>query len=179
MLKEIRYDEIEEALCRQKRKLKIKDCIKKFLNGSSINKETLAKAESTDGLYALFSTNSSLTDKEIVKIYFEKDKIEKAFKCLKGMIGMRPVRHWLSDRVKAHVFICYLSYALLALLEWKLKTANIEMSASSSLELLENLYRVKIMDPKTGNMFLKHSVMSKEQEKIFKAVNKSLVKNIV
>ena len=50
--------------------------------------------------------------KEIISAYYDKDGIEKAFCCIKQPIGLRPIRHWLDGRVKAHIFICYLSYLL-------------------------------------------------------------------
>src|SRR2546427_6068109 len=34
---------------------------------------------------------------------------EKSFQALKGVVRLRPVRHWLSTHVEAHVFICYLA----------------------------------------------------------------------
>jgi transposase len=175
LLKELRYDEIENAIQREKKGLKIKDRIKKYVSGGKINHKTVAQAELTDGLHAIFSTNTSLSAKEIVRIYYQKDMVEKAFKCLKGMIRIRPVRHWLSERVRAHVFICYLSYALFSLLEWKLKSAGVELTLQQALDLLEDLYKVTLSDPRTGNIFVKHSVMSKQQESLFKAVNRDLL----
>lgn len=179
LLKELRYDEIEDAIQRTAKGVQIKERLRKYVNNGRINKGEVAKAETTDGLYALFSTNSFLSTKEIVKTYFEKDRVEKAFKCLKGMIELRPIRHWLSGRVRAHVFICYLSYALLSMLDWRLKSAGIEISLEQALGLLENLHRVRIYDPATGNSFVKHTTMSKQQEALFKAVNKGLMGSVV
>ena len=65
-----------------------------------------------DGKYALMSTRTTMSAKEIISAYYDKDGIEKAFCCIKQPIGLRPVRHWLDGRVKAHIFICYLSYLL-------------------------------------------------------------------
>lgn len=179
LLKELRYDEIENAVQRIENGLDVKDKIKKFLDGNKPNTSAINQEELSDGLYALFCTDMSLNTRDIVKTYFDKDIVEKAFKCLKGMINVRPVRHWLADRVKAHVFVCYLSYALLSVLSYKLKIAGIDKTPSSALGLLENLHRVTINDPTTGNSFVKHSVMSKEQENIFKAVDKNLIKSVV
>lgn len=179
VLKELRYDEIENAILREKKGLKIKERIKKYVKEGKIDERVVAQAELTDGLYALFATDTSLSAKEIVTTYFQKDKVERAFRCLKGMIKVRPVRHWLAERVKAHIFICYLSYALYSVLEWKLALAKLEITVEQALHLLDNLYRVKIVDPETGNSFVKHTVMSKQQESIFKAVNKYLIENVV
>jgi hypothetical protein len=44
--------------------------------------------------------------------------IEQAFRCIKTVdLQVRPVRHWLADRVRAHVFLCMLAYYL----EWHMR----------------------------------------------------------
>jgi hypothetical protein len=44
--------------------------------------------------------------------------VERAFRCIKtGDLQVRPIRHWLADRVRAHVFLCMLAYYL----EWHMR----------------------------------------------------------
>ena len=39
--------------------------------------------------------------------------VERAFRCLKSLdLQVRPVRRWLPERVRAHVFLCMLAYYL-------------------------------------------------------------------
>ena len=47
-----------------------------------------------------------------------KDIVEKAFRSLKGITQLRPTRHWLAEHVRARVFLCYLAYLLLSLLQY-------------------------------------------------------------
>src|SRR2546429_5408996 len=42
---------------------------------------------------------------QAIQAYFDKDVVEKSFQALKGVVRLRPVRHWLSTHVEAHVFI--------------------------------------------------------------------------
>ena len=44
---------------------------------------------------------------------------------LKGIIFLRPVRVWLRSHVEAHVRICYMAYAILSLLEYKVSGMGI------------------------------------------------------
>ena len=74
---------------------------------------------------------------ELVRLYFDKDIVEKAFRSLKGVIKLQPIRHWLSQRVIAHVFICYLAYLLLSLLKFRLKSLGI--SPEDALEELKTM----------------------------------------
>lgn len=92
------------------------------------------------GCHALFSSNPKLSEAEIVKRYFEKDAIEKTFRALKSVLGLGPVRHWLQNRVNGHLFVCYLSYLLLALLQRKLAKADIPVL--QALDELRYVYKV-------------------------------------
>jgi len=57
-------------------------------------------------------------------MYLEKDFIEKVFRVLKSHEEIEPVRHRLEQRVRAYIFVCMLAYRLLAVLQWKLKSAS-------------------------------------------------------
>ena len=121
----------------------------------------------------IFSTKR-LPAKEALHAYFEKDKVEKAFQSLKKTLEIRPIRHWLTERVKSHIFICYIAYLLLSVLEYQLRP--LQITAPAALDQLKTLYRVHIVDPKTKNKFSKVVSLTREQEKILKTVNKKLLK---
>jgi len=92
------------------------------------------------GCYALFCSNRDLETKEVVKRYFEKDLIEKSFRSLKSVLGLSPVRHWLEWRINSHLFVCYLSYLILKLLERKLSKEDI--SVFTALDELKYVYKL-------------------------------------
>ena len=58
---------------------------------------------------------------EVVKKYFDKDMVERAFKHIKGILNLNPIRLWLENHVEGHIKICYLAYAILSLINFKLK----------------------------------------------------------
>lgn len=149
------------------------DAMKKYFKGIVIDEKAIKEVQRYDGYTVLFSTKN-LSIEQIVKPYFEKDKVEKAFRSLKSVLGIRPIRHWLEERVKAHIFICYLSYLLISILESKLKKANI--GAVEALEKLSTAYKVYLKDKKTKNEFEKIVMLTKEQETIMKAVDKNILK---
>ena len=69
--------------------------------------------EQFDGFSCIFTTKK-ISKEEMVRLYFDKDVVEKAFRCIKGITQLRPIRHWLYNRVIAHVMICYLSYTIIS-----------------------------------------------------------------
>lgn len=176
--KEKRIDEIYKAQEKIRKHKEVSEGIKEYFNSDNIiNEKAILEAQRYDGYSVIFSTKDILIE-EIVKPYFEKDRVEKAFRSLKSILGLKPIRHWLEERVKAHVFICYLSYLLLSLLESKLK--KLDISAIQALDKLLTAYKVSLKNKKTKNEFEKVVTLSKDQEQIIKAVDKKILKlNVV
>jgi transposase len=86
------------------------------------NQERIDQEQALDGFYVL-RTNlaaDTLTSSEVVRSYKQLAHAERAFKTLKSPeLEIRPVRHRLENRVRAHAFLCLLAYYL----EWHLRQA--------------------------------------------------------
>ena len=93
---------------------------------------------------------------------------------LKGIIQLRPVRHWLAERVRAHVFLCYLAHLLLSLLRYHLR--NTEFTADRALNELGTMYKVYLRDAQHRFRLSRTVTLTKNQELILKAIDKSLLK---
>lgn len=122
--------------------------------------------------YSLIYHTTGLSNEEVVKAYYEKDIVEKAFKELKSSINLRPIRKYLLSHVKAHIKICYLAYAILSYIQWKLKDKDI--SAVSALEKLQPVYKVEMRSKKKGFNWSKIVTLTKEQDSILKALECSV-----
>lgn len=173
-LRESRYDEIVYAqkLLRQKKPLK--PCMHKYFDakGQLIKKELEAE-EKFDGYSCIFCTKS-LPKEKILKIYFgDKDIVEKAFQSLKGVVQLRPIRHWLYDRVVMHIFICYLAYLLLSLLKFRL--IKLGISPMKALSELDTMYKVYMKDEKKDFSLSKVVTMTQNQKLILKSIDKKLL----
>ena len=173
-LRESRYDEIHNAQELLAKKKQIKIGLEIFFDKKGrLIKEELKKAEEFDGYFCLFTTRK-LSKNEMIRLYFDKDIVEKAFRCLKGITQLRPIRHWLYNRVTAHVMICYLSYALLILLKQYLKKLNI--SPEKALQHLDSMYKVYMKDTKKNFKISRIVTLTKIQKDILRAVDKKLIK---
>lgn len=172
-LRESRYDEILYAQQLKSENKKVKTGMEKFLSKSNqiINK-TVLEAEEFDGYSCIFTT-APLSNEEMVRLYFDKDVVEKAFRSIKGIVRLQPIRHWLYNRVISHVFICYLSYLLLSLLEYHI--SDLEISAEEALIELESMYKVYLKDEKKDFKISRVVTLTKKQEKILKALDKKLL----
>lgn len=171
-LKESRYDEIEQAQNQLAQNKPIKAGLEElFSKSGQLIPARLAEEEELDG-YSFIFTTASLSPAEMVKLYFDKDLVEKAFQSLKGVVRLRPIRHWLYNRVVAHVFICYLAYLLLSLLKLRLKKLGI--SPVTALQELDTLYKVYLRDSRKGFQLSRVVALSRMQEKIMKTIDKKL-----
>lgn len=141
---------------------------RKYIKYKNIDQESLDDVEKYDGISALFSTKKIPKD-ELIRAYFEKDIVEKTFRSMKSILEIRPIRHWLKNRVNAHILICYIAYYFLSIIEYKLKKMN--FSACEALDILSTVYKVQISDPVTKNVFSKTVTLSKEQERILDALH--------
>lgn len=97
--------------------------------------EVMSKEELLDGVWAL-TGNTSLTPEEIVKTYKKEAEIEASFRVIKDVVDIRPIYHYNPQRVKAHVFICVLSYLVGRLLERK---------AGQSIKMLKEKYMTSVI----------------------------------
>ena len=155
---------------------KISEGLSKYLTPTGrLRKEVLDEAEEFDGYSCIFSTKN-MPGQEMVRLYYDKDIIEKAFRTLKGVSNIQPVRFWLNNHVIAHVFICYLSYLLLSVLQMNLKSKNINMSPEDAIRELAEVYNVYLQDKKKKNKFVRTVTLSKIQEKILKTVDPKIIK---
>jgi transposase len=78
-----------------------------------INQETVDAEAALDGLYVIRSSvaKETMDADQTVRSYKLLSNVEQAFRCLKSVdLMVRPIRHRLEDRVKAHIFLCMLAY---------------------------------------------------------------------
>jgi hypothetical protein len=83
--------------------------------------DAIAAEAALDGIYVVRTSlpADTLDDAGTVRAYKSLAFVERAFRCLKTVdLQVRPIYHWLADRVRAHVFLCMLAYHV----EWQMRT---------------------------------------------------------
>ncbi len=142
-----RVDKILDAQAGLLEKKETETHLKKFFSKSGkVNTHALNREEKYDGVSVLF-TNGKISNKDSVRLYFEKDIIEKSFQALRGIINIRPVHLRLDGKVNAHILICYLSYTLLTTFRCFLqknsgKMGFLECSALEAFEEIAQTYKI-------------------------------------
>lgn len=110
-----------------------------------VNDVARVEAERMDGKYLLYASDPSLSATDVVRIYFEKDYVEKVFRDLKTFEEVAPIRHRRESRVLGVIFVCTLALRLKTALRVMLETeGKKEMSAEELLKKLGRVHRVDL-----------------------------------
>jgi len=100
----------------------------------TLDKAKVKKAEKLDGKYLLSTSDKSLSAENIALGYKQLMEVERAFRTLKSTLSLRPVYHTRSDRIRAHVLLCWLALLLVRVTE--LETGMTWPKARAEMERL-------------------------------------------
>lgn len=84
------------------------------------NEAHIAEESALDGIYVIRTSVSEgrIASEDTVRAYKDLSKVERAFRSIKTVdLKVRPIFHWLDDRIRAHVFLCMLAYYV----EWHMR----------------------------------------------------------
>jgi transposase len=114
----------------------------------------LRREQELEGKYVLISSEKDLTPKGAVAQYKELMEVERGFRSLKDVLAMRPIYHQVAPRVKAHIFVAALALLLQRLLERRLASAHVNLSADEAMEALQTVrvvtFRLDGQPPRRG-----------------------------
>lgn len=157
-------------------KIKIQDVIpnqgtKKYLKiiqgHARIDEEKITRDAKWDGHHGVITNLESESANQILDRYRNLWQIEEAFRINKHDLKMRPIYHWTPSRVKAHISICYVAYALVKQALYRLER---QQSPMSFKQLRQELLRVQsslYVDNRTKKKYLIPSHVTPNQKKIY------------
>ena len=102
-----------------------------------LREDAVSQQSALDGYYFLQTDATDLDPSEILEAYKTLQRVERAFRDLKDTIKLRPMYHYDDGRVRAHVFVCMLSYLLGRMLELRLEDAGHPLSIRAAMAALE------------------------------------------
>ena len=104
-----------------------------------LNTPALAREEKYDGIFTLLTSREDLPIAKVVDCYKNLKEVETLFHDLKHFVDIRPIRHWLGHRVRAHVFLCFLALLLKRILEID------RLHGKSTMEPIEEISKSKLV----------------------------------
>jgi transposase len=105
--------------------------------------------DAREGAYLLRTNLVGQTVEELWTKYIQLTEAEAAFRALKSELAVRPVFHQLERRVKAHLMVAFLGYALWVTLKQLLLRRGTGLTPARALALLATLQSADIILPTT------------------------------
>jgi len=105
--------------------------------------------ELREGAYLLRTNLEAEDPQQLWTKYIQLSEAEAAFRVLKSELSIRPIHHRSKRRVKAHVLVAFLGYALWVTLKHWLKAKGLEYTPSKALSLLSTVQSADIVLPTT------------------------------
>ena len=146
---------------------------KKFIKtdgetSAEIDYEKLALEQEWDGLFGIIS-NTTLSPKEIIERHRGLWQIEESFRINKHTLKMRPIFHWNPKRIKGHLCLCFITYALVRRIQFQLKEAGSNISIDGFLEALTDIQSSVLVNKFSGKKYLLPSKLTPQGQQIFDA----------
>lgn len=105
--------------------------------------------ELREGAYLLRTNIEAEDGQQLWTKYIQLTEAEAAFRAIKSELSIRPIFHQLERRVKAHVLVAFLGYAVWVTLKHLFKARGVELSVSKALAALSTIQSADIVLPTT------------------------------
>ena len=94
--------------------------IKRLTPHISIDEDQIAFDEQFDGISVLITSETEMSDEEMLTSYRSLSRIEDCFKVMKTNFDARPIYVWTRPHIDAHFLVCFISLTIMRLLEQRL-----------------------------------------------------------
>ncbi len=111
--------------------------------------ERRAWQEAREGVYLLRTNLQAESAPDLWTKYIQLTEAEAAFRALKSELSIRPLFHQLEHRVKAHILVAFLGYALWVTLKHLVRRKNSQTTPARVLALLATVQSADIILPTT------------------------------
>ena len=160
----------------QTRKLISNTGIKKFTytDASSktiLDEDKIAEDMSWDGLHGVITNINTKQDspESIIARYARLWVIEESFRIKKHLLKVRPIFHWKPKRVHAHIAICYMAFAILRHLQYRVALTQ-KISPQVIIEELSQVQASIHIHKRTKDLYRVPGHFSNTARKIYKTL---------
>ncbi len=137
-----------------------------------IDKSTYMKKLRTFGKTIIFSDNCSLTTEQLVRHYFDRQKVESQFRQMNDpdAISFRPMYCWTDSKIRVYALMCVLALLVLQLMNYRARKAGLGMSNAVLREELADIHQIILLYSPTRAL-QKLTRMSSIQQNLFELFN--------
>jgi hypothetical protein len=103
----------------------------------------------SEGAYVLRTNIADWSDEQLWRAYIQLTQAEAAFRIQKDQLHVRPIWHQRTDRVQAHILVCFLAFVLWKCLEMWQQSAGLRGSPRTVLDELVRIQSHDVVLPTT------------------------------
>jgi len=113
-----------------------------------LNPEKVKLDERLDGIKGFATNDFTLKAEDVIAHYQNQYAVEKAFRISKTDLRIRPIYHRLENRIKVHILISFVAYAVFMEFERRLEIKKIKFNFSQKIlrKIIEHFLAVQIKD---------------------------------
>lgn len=177
--------ERQKAILKLKKKLEKTTWQKSYLSNHGYKKYLKIEGESHieldekkieeescwDGLHGVLTNIKDFKCEEILEYYSNLWLVEESFRITKHDLKVRPVFHWNSERVKAHIAIVFTAFALVRYMEYQVKSQYKKLSPEKIRKVLMKVQTTILFDTKKKIRYGLPSKISEDAKKIYTIFN--------
>ena len=111
-----------------------------------LNPNKVSQDEKLDGIKGFATNDFSLKPDDVIAHYQNQYDVEKAFRISKTDLRIRPIYHRLETRIKAHILVSFVSYAVFKEFDRRLKQKDIKFDFSQKLlrDIIKHMFALEV-----------------------------------
>ena len=137
---------------------------------TSVSNDKISADQDWDGLHGVITNLKDLDHATILSRYRRLWVIEESFRLNKHTLSMRPIYHWKQERIEAHIALCYMAFALLRHLQYRVNLTQ-KISVNVIIKELLKVQSSTLQHKQTGDLYRMPGKFSNEARKIYKTFN--------
>jgi len=135
-----------------------------------LNEEKITEDKRWDGLHGVITNDKTSAALDLLKRYRNLWVIEESFRINKHTLSMRPIYHFTPRRIRAHILICYLAFAVTRYAQQRINIFDQGLSIENIRDALATIEVSILEDQTTGKHYKLPSQLGKEAKMICRAM---------
>jgi len=131
-----------------------------------INTSATEWAQLSDGCYLLRSNIMDWTGEQLWRAYIQLTEAEGAFRIHKDDLNLRPIWHQKTERVHAHILVCFLTYVVWKCFGQMCKQAGLGNEPRKVIEEIKQLTMVDVVLPTRDGVELRLRRVSRPEKEL-------------
>lgn len=146
----------------------------------TINEEAIQADALWDGFHGIAVANSAkLNPETALSRYRDLWHVEESFRVAKSTLKTRPIFHWSTHRIEAHMLLCFMNLFLERFLELLLRKNGTPLTPDRIRYALSRVHTTAFEDESTGREGIMRSALDEDSQKIFQTLGMSIERTTV